>query len=72
LKGIATPDCTVLDAGCGSAVFFVVAAPRCRKAVAFDASPEMIRISRDKQARGGLENLEFLQLRLAQLSDLSE
>lgn len=67
----ARPGAPALDAGCGSGVLSFVAAQHMRSVLAFDASPEMIRIAREKQARsGGIENVSFREMRMENLQAL--
>jgi SAM-dependent methyltransferase len=46
-----------LEIGCGTGAFARVLAKRCRRVVALDLSPEMIRVARRRS--GQFENLEF-------------
>jgi len=68
----ADPAGDTLDAGCGSGVLAAVAAGHSRRVIGFDASPEMVRIAREKQVAGGLDNVEFRELRMEQLEALGD
>lgn len=43
----APAGCQLLDAGCGSGILSVAAAPRAGRVLAFDASPMMVRLARE-------------------------
>jgi SAM-dependent methyltransferase len=63
------PQISVLDAGCGSGVFTVEAARRCRAVVGFDASPAMLDIA--KRRTEGESNVFLHQARLPDLEFLN-
>lgn len=50
---------TVIDMGCGTGAFEVVAAAHCAKVYAVDPSKAMLRRARKKAKRAGLANVEF-------------
>ena len=52
-------EASLLDAGCGSGVFSVIAARRARTVLGIDPSPEMIALAEAKKRQAGLSNLEF-------------
>jgi SAM-dependent methyltransferase len=62
------PKISVLDAGCGSGVFTVEAARRCRAVVGFDASSAMLEIA--KRRTIGESNVALHQARLPDLGFL--
>jgi SAM-dependent methyltransferase len=52
------PDCeNALEIGCGTGAFARLLAKRCKRVVALDLSPEMIRVARSRST--GFDNLEF-------------
>lgn len=53
------PEGDVLDAGCGSGVFSVLAARRARSVMGFDASPKMLELAEARQQRDRLDNATF-------------
>jgi ubiquinone/menaquinone biosynthesis C-methylase UbiE len=52
------PDSTLVDLGAGTGMFAVAAAEHCRRVVAVDVSPVMLRATREKADERGLENLD--------------
>lgn len=64
---------STLDAGCGSGVLASVASRFSRTVFAFDGSPDMVQLSREKQAAiAELSNVTFSELRMEQLSELGD
>jgi 2-polyprenyl-3-methyl-5-hydroxy-6-metoxy-1,4-benzoquinol methylase len=61
------PSHRVLDAGCGSGVFSLLAAEHNLTVLGADASPPMLRLCRLKQERQNSRNATFLQIRIEQL-----
>jgi ubiquinone/menaquinone biosynthesis C-methylase UbiE len=57
----------VLDVGCGSGVFSLLAAEHNLTVLSADASAQMLRLCQLKQERQNLRNLSFLQVRIEQL-----
>jgi 2-polyprenyl-3-methyl-5-hydroxy-6-metoxy-1,4-benzoquinol methylase len=55
-----SPGHQVLDIGCGSGVFSMVAASRNAEVIGVDASPEMIRLANAKGTASNLRNVAFL------------
>jgi len=60
-------DHTILEVGCGTGNYTVPVARRCARTVAVDASPEMLRYTRERLDREGLSGVET---RLERLPDL--
>lgn len=56
-----TPDAQVLEFGCGTGTTALIHAPFAAHIRATDVSAGMIRIAKDKAAAQGVENVEFLQ-----------
>lgn len=63
------PDCRVLDLGCGSGVFTFYLAEKNFNVIGVDGSSEMIRICREKQTAGGIENVTFINCPISLLGD---
>ena len=61
------PSHRVLDAGCGSGVFSLLAAEHNLTVLGADASAQMLRLCRLKQERQNTRNASFLQVRIEQL-----
>ena len=59
-RELLTPSDTVLEIGCGTGTTALRLADRVSKLVATDISDEMIAIARDKQAKEGCQNVEFV------------
>lgn len=57
-----TPDCSVLDIGCGAGVYTLALAPSVRRAVGCDLSANMIASAKRRGTELGYSNAEFLQL----------
>lgn len=54
-------DSVVVDLGCGTGVFAIAVAPRCRQVIAVDVSPAMVRLLRQRVADAGLGNVVVQQ-----------
>jgi glycosyltransferase involved in cell wall biosynthesis/2-polyprenyl-3-methyl-5-hydroxy-6-metoxy-1,4-benzoquinol methylase len=67
IRGVCTPGCRVLDAGCGSGVFTVVAAEQAGEVVAVDASAEMLGICAERCDSLGITNCTRIQRRIEEL-----
>lgn len=52
---------TLVDLGAGTGTLALAAAPLCRRVIAVDVSPLMLSRLREKAARGGIENIEWVQ-----------
>jgi len=52
---------TLVDLGAGTGTFALAAAPLCRRVVAVDVSPAMLKRLREKAADSKIENLEVVQ-----------
>ena len=62
LRGLGlTADSVVVDVGAGTGQFTVAVAPACRRVVAVDVSPPMLRALRSRVAELGLGNVEVVQ-----------
>lgn len=66
------PSAHALDAGCGSGILTMVAARHCARVVAFDASPEMLDLARQKLDADASANVELLNAQLPDLAFLAE
>lgn len=55
------PESTVIDLGAGTGQFTLAVAPRCRRVVAVDVSPVMLRHLRAKVVAAGLANVETVR-----------
>lgn len=67
----AKPAGYALDAGCGSGVLSVIAASYCSSVTAFDASPQMVQLAREKAATLSVSHkLAFSELRMEHLAQL--
>ncbi|MFQ3577542.1 MAG: class I SAM-dependent methyltransferase [Verrucomicrobiia bacterium] len=53
-------DGTLLDLGCGTGSFLTIAAGRCRKVIGADVSEAMLALAREKAARLGRTNVQFV------------
>lgn len=65
-------DDLVLDAGCGSGVFSLLAAARARHVRGIDGSAAMIALCRRAQADRAVDNISFDQAMLATLDDAGD
>jgi ubiquinone/menaquinone biosynthesis C-methylase UbiE len=54
-------DSVALDAACGPGIITAVLAPRVREVVAFDLTPEMLTLARQRCTKAGLSNVTFRQ-----------
>jgi ubiquinone/menaquinone biosynthesis C-methylase UbiE len=53
--------CTLIDLGAGTGVFALAVAPRCRRVMAVDVSPAMLRVLQERITQQGLSNVEPVQ-----------
>ena len=67
LAGLLPPEWRVLDAGAGTGYLLPFLAGHFRKVVAADSSPAMLELARERAARAGLGNVEFIPGRLEAL-----
>lgn len=65
-------DFSVLDVGCGSGVFTFYLADKNRSVTGIDASPEMLRICREKMENAGLRNVNFLNCNIQSMGQCLE
>jgi 2-polyprenyl-6-hydroxyphenyl methylase/3-demethylubiquinone-9 3-methyltransferase len=66
------PDANVLDAGCGSGVFSMLAAPEVRSVIGFDASPQMIALAEKRREQDRFTNVTFYVAALENLAAFSD
>ena len=63
-----TPDSSVLEFGCGTGSTALIHAAHVKNIVATDISRKMIEIARQKAKKAGVENVEFIQATLDELT----
>jgi 2-polyprenyl-3-methyl-5-hydroxy-6-metoxy-1,4-benzoquinol methylase len=66
IERFADSHASVLDAGCGSGVFSILAAGRAHSVLGFDASPQMVALAERRRQNDGCTNATF---RVAALED---
>lgn len=62
----------LLDVGCGTGYFSMIAARCCRSVTAFDGSDTVLSIGRENQQKLGMKNIQWHQASLQQLAFLGE
>lgn len=65
-----SPHAVVLDLGCGSGVFSIMASAMARKVIAIDGSREIINLAREDALRRRVTNIQFITGRLENFTDL--
>jgi ubiquinone/menaquinone biosynthesis C-methylase UbiE len=55
------PNDTVMDFGCGPGFYTTELAKRAKKVTAVDLSPQMLQKAKNKAAKAGAKNIQFLQ-----------
>ena len=66
------PDQKVLEIGCGTGMTAILLAEHVQHLTACDYSSEMLAIAREKAAEAGVQNIDFEQIALSEISDKNE
>jgi ubiquinone/menaquinone biosynthesis C-methylase UbiE len=62
LRGLGLDErSTLIDLGAGTGTLALTAATSCRRVIAVDVSPAMLAAARERAARGGVSNVEFVE-----------
>jgi 2-polyprenyl-3-methyl-5-hydroxy-6-metoxy-1,4-benzoquinol methylase len=70
LESTLFPQAVVLDLGCGSGVFSIIASTMAERVIAIDGSEKMIDLAREDALRNNVTNIQFMIGRLEELPAL--
>lgn len=72
IKGLVQPETTVIDIGCGTGVLVFYLSNNAVKVVGLDKNAEVLKFSKNKKRRLGINNIEFIEKDINDSDTLSE